>query len=92
MDADRKRFNPPSSSRGSVESFDVSKFKAANASSQAQKREIFSMTPDYTKQNRHTDLADDLYQTPSLQKQKSIPKYDVSEEELMADIEKQFLD
>lgn len=78
--------------RGSVESFDVSKFKAANASSQAQKREIFSMTPDYTKQNRHTDLADDLYQTPSLQKQKSIPKYDVSEEELMADIEKQFLD
>uniref|UniRef100_K1PLQ1 Uncharacterized protein n=1 Tax=Magallana gigas TaxID=29159 RepID=K1PLQ1_MAGGI len=80
---------PTLQGRGSVESFDVSKFKAANASSQVQKREIFSMTPDYTKQNRHTDLADDLYQTPSLQKQKSIPKYDVSEEELMADIEKQ---
>ncbi|XP_022310068.2 uncharacterized protein LOC111115576 isoform X2 [Crassostrea virginica] len=77
--------------RESVGSFDVSKFKAANANTQVQKREIFSMTPDYTKHNRQTDIADDLYQSPSLQKQKSIPKYDVSEEELMADIEKQFM-
>ncbi|XP_061166909.1 uncharacterized protein LOC133175810 isoform X1 [Saccostrea echinata] len=78
--------------RESVGSFDVSKFQAANANVQSQqKRDIFTMTPDYTKNTRQTDSADDLYRTPTYQKQKSVPKYDISEEELMADIEKGYI-
>ncbi|KAK3087505.1 hypothetical protein FSP39_006749 [Pinctada imbricata] len=76
----------------SIGSFDVSKFKQANKGAET-KKDMFAMTPDYTTRpmiSSHDNAADHFYEPPRVQKQTSVPKYDITEEELMADIEKEF--
>lgn len=71
----------------SQQSFDVSKFKDANRT--LPKTDIFGplSTNDYLYRNPE---ADNYYQTSNYNRKKSVPKYDVTEEELMNDIESHY--
>lgn len=75
-------------SKVSQKSFDVSKFKEANKT--IPKTDIFGplSNNDYSYQNHEDDGMD--YTPNHYGRKKSVPKYDVTEEELMADIESNY--
>ncbi|KAL3889868.1 hypothetical protein ACJMK2_002190 [Sinanodonta woodiana] len=69
-----------------VPDFDVSKFKAVNQQ-QLQKQDIYG-NPELRQQPASDP--DSYYSQPTTEHRKAIPRYDSNDEELMADIEKEF--
>lgn len=73
---------------GDNESFDVSRFKQANRGTTKPQKDIFGNEDmDYTKRGDIESSYDYSYGQTNTHR-KNVPKYDISEEELMADIEK----
>ncbi|KAK3586936.1 hypothetical protein CHS0354_008534 [Potamilus streckersoni] len=70
-----------------VPDFDVSKFKAVNQQQQLQKQDIYG-NPELRQQPGSDP--DSYYSQPTTENKKALPRYDSNDEELMADIEKEF--